>query len=112
MNDLHLDELKIENERLSAVNKILLDTAKNQESLIKHFRKMLIAITISFTIIICSMVGGFFYYESQFETVETETTTTTTETVTDTDMSTSGENANINNVTNGDMYNDNATHNE
>lgn len=51
-------------------------------------------------------------YESQFETVETETTTTTTETVTDTDMSTSGENANINNVTNGDMYNDNATHNE
>lgn len=106
MNDLHFDELKVENERLSAVNEILLDTAKNQESLIKHFRKMLIAITISFTIIICSMVGGFFYYESQFETIETTTTTTTT------DMSTSGENANINNVTNGDMYNDNATHNE
>lgn len=110
MNDLHLDELKIENERLNAINKILLDTAKNQESLIKHFRKMLIAITISFTVIICSMIGGFFYYESQFETVETETTTT--ETTTSTDMSTSGENANINNVTNGDMYNDNATHNE
>lgn len=104
MSDLHLDELKVENERLSAVNKILLDTAKNQESLIKHFRKMLIAVTISFTIIICSMVGGFFYYESQFETIETTTTTT--------DMSTSCENANINNVTNGDMYNDNATHNE
>lgn len=104
MNDLHLDELKAENERLSAVNKILLDTAKNQESLIKHFRKMLAMITISFTIIICCMVGGFFYYESQFETIETTTTTT--------DMSTSGENANINNVTNGDMYNDNATHNE
>ena len=106
MNDLHLDELKLENERLSAVNGILLDTAKNQESLIKHFRKMLIAVTISFTIVICSMVGGFFYYESQFETVETAKTTT------DTDLITSGENANINNVTNGDMYNDNATHNE
>ena len=106
MNDLHLDELELENERLSAVNKILLDTAKSQESLIKHFRKMLIAITISFTIIICSMIGGFFYYESQFETVETETITT------DTDLTTSGENANINSVTNGDMYNDNATHNE
>lgn len=104
MNDLHLDELKVENERLNAVNKILLDTAKNQESLIKHFRKMLIAITISFTVIICSMIGGFFYYESQFETVETTTTTT--------DMDTSGDNADINNVTNGDMYNDNATHNE
>ena len=106
MIDLHLDELKSENERLSAVNGVLLDTAKNQESLIKHFRKMLIAITISFTIIICCMVGGFFYYESQFETVETATTTT------DTDLTTSGENANINNVTNGDMYNDDATHNE
>ena len=106
MSDLHLDELKLENERLSAVNGVLLDTAKNQESLIKHFRKMLITITISFTIIICCMVGGFFYYESQFETVETATTTT------DTDLTTSGENANINNVTNGDMYNDDATHNE
>ena len=106
MIDLHLDELKLDNERLSAVNGILLDTAKNQESLIKHFRKMLIAVTISFTIIICCMVGGFFYYESQFETVETATTTT------DTDLTTSGENANINNVTNGDMYNDDATHNE
>ena len=104
MSDLHLDELKLENERLSAVNGILLDTAKSQESLIKHFRKMLIAITISFTIIICCMVGGFFYYESQFETVETTTTTT--------DMDTSGDNADINNVTNGDMYNDNATYNE
>ena len=104
MIDLHLDELKLENEQLSAVNGILLDTAKNQESLIKHFRKMLVAVTISFTIIICCMVGGFFYYESQFETVETTTT--------DTDLTTSGENANINNVTNGDMYNDDATHNE
>ena len=106
MIDLHLDELKSENERLSAVNGVLLDTAKSQESLIKHFRKMLIAITISFTIIICCMVGGFFYYESQFETVETATTTT------DTDLTTSRENANINNVTNGDMCNDDATHNE
>ena len=106
MSDLHLDELNLENERLSAVNGILLDTAKNQESLIKHFRKILIAVTVSFTIIICSMVGGFFYYESQFETIEAATTTT------DTDLTTSGENANINNVTNGDMYNDDATHNE
>ena len=106
MIDLHLDELKLENERLSAVNRILLDTAKSQESLIKHFRKMLAVITISFTIIICCMVVGFFYYESQFETVETTTTTT------DTDLTTSGEDANINNVTNGDMYNDDATHNE
>ena len=63
---------------------------------------MLAVITISFTIIICCMVVGFFYYESKFETVEATTTT-------DTDLTTSGENANINNVTNGDMYNDYAT---
>lgn len=37
MSDLHSDELKVENERLSAVNVILLDISKNQESLIKHF---------------------------------------------------------------------------
>lgn len=107
MSDVHEDEqLKVDNERLSAMNSILLDTAKNQENLIKHFRKMLVVVSICFTVIICAMVVGFFYYESQFETVETETTTT------DTDLTTSGENANINNVTNGDMYNDNATHNE
>lgn len=107
MSDVHEDEqLKVDNERLSAMNSILLDTAKNQENLIKHFRKMLVVVSICFTVIICAMVAGFFWYESQFETVETETTTT------DTDLTTSGENANINNVTNGDMYNDNATHNE
>ena len=29
MSDLHSDELKVENERLSAVNGVLLDTAKS-----------------------------------------------------------------------------------
>lgn len=107
MSEFTSDEsLQIENERLSATNSVLLDTAKNQEVLIKHFRKMLVVIAVCFTVIICCMVYGFFWYESQFEEVETTTTTTTTE------METSGENANINNVSNGDMYNDNAVHNE
>lgn len=106
------EELKIENEKLSAINSVLLDTAKHQESLISHFRKMLAMVVICLTAIMCCMVGGFFWYESQFDTAEAVTTTTTTETITDTDMSTSGESANINNVTNGDMYNDNAVHNE
>jgi hypothetical protein len=48
------------------------------------------------------MVIGFFYYESQFDITETTTT----------ELQTSGENANINNVSNGDMYNDNSVHNE
>ena len=38
MND---EQLERENERLSALNSILLDTAKSQEKLIKQFRKML-----------------------------------------------------------------------
>ena len=50
------------------------------------------------------MIAGFFWYESQYETSES--------TVTTTELTTEGENANINNVTNGDMYNDNAVHNE
>lgn len=97
------EQLERENEKLSALNSILFDTAKNQEKLIKQFRKMLLVVVVCFACIICCMTIGFFWYESQFET----TTTTTT-----TDMNTSGENANINNVTDGDMYNDNAVHNE
>lgn len=101
MND---EQLERENERLSALNSILLDTAKSQEKLIKQFRKMLLVVVVCFAAIICCMTIGFFWYESQFETTTTTTTTT--------DMNTSGDNANINNVTDGDMYNDNAVHNE
>lgn len=105
MSNLYDDEqMRFDIERLKATNGVLLDTAKNQEVLICHFRRMLVTVVICFTIVICSMVAGFFYYESQFETVETTTTTT--------ELTTSGENANINNVSDGDMYNDNATHNE
>lgn len=94
------EQLERENEKLYALNSILFDTAKNQEKLIKQFRKMLLVIVVCFACIICCMTIGFFWYESQFETTTTTTTTT--------DMNTSGENANINNVTDGDMHNDDA----
>lgn len=86
------------------LNNVLLDVTKAQEKALSSFKILLIAIIASFTLIICAMVAGFFYYESQFETVETKTTATT--------LSTEGENANINNVTNGNQYNDDAVHNE
>ena len=86
------------------LNNVLLDVTKAQAKALSSFKVLLIAIITSFTLIVCAMVGGFFYYESQFETTETTTTTTT--------METEGENANINNVTNGNQYNDEATHNE
>ena len=94
------EQLERENERLSVLNSILFDTAKSQEKLIKQFRKMLLVVVVCFACIICCMTIGFFWYESQFETTTTTTTTT--------DMNTSCENANINNVTDGDMYNDDA----
>lgn len=98
MNDLK--------EASKEVNELLLDVCKSQRETIKFMRNSIIAVVCSFTIIICTMIIGFFWYESQFEVIETTTTTTTT------DMEASGENATINNVTDGNMYNDNAIHNE
>ena len=51
------------------------------------------------------MTIGFFWYESQFEVTED---IATTETIT---QEVSGENSEINNV-DGNLYKDNATHNE
>lgn len=57
--------------------------------------------------------GGFVWYESQFEYVETTTEEVTTTETNDTDLNTEGDNASIdyNNVE-GNQYNDSATHNE
>lgn len=88
------------------MDNLLLDVCKSQRQTIKYMRNCIIALICSFTLIICVMVVGFFWYESQFEIVEEVVTTTTT------DMEASGENATINNVTDGNMYNDSATHNE
>lgn len=57
--------------------------------------------------------GGFVWYESQFEYVETVTEEVMTTETNDADLSTEGDNASIDydNVE-GNQYNDNATHNE
>jgi len=98
-------QLEGELEREEALNRLLLDTDKNQNNVIRHFRKMVVTLLVCSTIIICTMVVGFFWYEGQFDATTTTTDTTTTS------METDGANANINNVTDGDMYNDNAVHN-
>lgn len=90
------------NKQLQAVNELLKDYSKAQTETIKQLKLALIVVSICFSLIICTMVAGFFWYESQFEVTETTTTTLEAE----------GENANINSVTNGDMYNDSSTHNE
>lgn len=100
----NLEKLLVEED--SPIINLLLDICKNQRETIKHMKNICITLIICFCITLCTLFIGFFWYESQFEYEETTTTTTTT------DMETSGDSANINNVTNGDMYNDNATHNE
>ena len=103
-NDERIIKLEAELEKEEALNRLLLDTDKSQNTAIGHFRKMVVVLLICFTVTVCTMTIGFFYYESQFDVGTTTTGTTTTS------METDGANANINNVTDGDTYNDNAVH--
>ena len=89
-------------EQIEALNKLLTDHSKAQSATIRQLNRALVIVAICMTVIICCMITGFFWYESQFEVTE----------VTTTEMTTEGEDANINAVTNGDMYNDSSTHNE
>lgn len=98
-----IDEEK--NKQVEAANKLLLQMVKNQKENNKNMIRVFIITMCCMTILLVSMVVGFFVYESQFET-ELETTTETTIT-----QEVSGEDSTINNVE-GNQYNDNATHNQ
>jgi hypothetical protein len=91
-------------EQVEVTNKLLLEMVKNQKENFKNFVKVFIIVIVCYTAILITTIVGFVYYESQFDV--------TSETVTETTLTTEGENANINNVTDGNMYNDNAIHNE
>ena len=91
--------------QVEATNKLLLQMVKNQKENNKNMIRVFIITMCCMTILLVSMVVGFFVYESQFET-ELETTTETTIT-----QEVSGEDSTINNVE-GNQYNDNATHNQ
>ena len=93
------------NKQVEATNKLLLQMVKNQKENNKNMIRVFIITMCCMTILLVSMVVGFFVYESQFET-ELETTTETTIT-----QEASGEDSTINNVE-GNQYNDNATHNQ
>lgn len=79
--------------RDDALTRLLLDYNKSQASVIKHLRNIAVLICICFTIIICSLVVGFFWYESQFD----KTVTTVTQ-----EVETDEGNAIVN--SGGDMY--------
>lgn len=98
-----IDEEK--DNQVEATNKLLLQMVKNQKENNKNMIKVFIITMCCMTVLLVSMVIGFFVYESKFET-EFETTTETTVT-----QEVSGEDSTINNV-GGNQYNDNATHNQ
>lgn len=91
-------------EQMEATNKLLLEMNKNQKKNNKNLLTVFIVVVACYTLILMTMVIGFFVYESQYETSEDITETTITQEV-------SGEGSNINNVE-GNQYNDNAIHNE
>lgn len=91
-------------EQTQAMNELLFEMVKNQKEVNKSNIRVFIVIIVCYTLLLISMVVGFFVYESQFET------TYTTEAITTTTQEVSGEDSEINNVQ-GNMYKDNATHN-
>lgn len=92
-------------EQSQAVNAMLLELVRNQKNNTRGIIRVFVITIICYTLLLITMVIGFFVYESRFEVTEqivTETTTT---------QEVSGEGSEINNVQ-GDMYKDNAVHNQ
>lgn len=91
-------------EQVQALNKLLLEMNRNQKESNNSLIKTFIATVICFTVLLISMVLGFFWYESQFEMTEKVVTETITQEV-------SGTDSEINSVE-GNLYKDNASHTE
>lgn len=98
---------KIHVEQIEATNKLLLEMVKNQKENAKNLIRVFVITIICYTILLISMVAGFFVYEIDYETKEC-VTKEVTETIT---QEVSGENSTFNNVE-GNQYNDSLTHNE
>lgn len=97
-------EFKEQIEQTQAMNELLLEMVKNQKEANKSNFKVFISVIICYTLLLISMVVSFFIYESQFEIAST------TETITTTTQEVSGQDSEINNIQ-GNMYKDNAVHN-
>lgn len=87
----------------STMIEVLKDMIKNQRKTISKIVKMFVITIICYTCVLIALIWAFFWYESQFEFSD-ETVTTITQDV-------SGSDSEINNVS-GDMYKDDAIHNE
>lgn len=91
-------------EQSQAMNHLLLEMVKTQKENYKALILIFITTVVMYTFILVSMIIGFFWYENQFETTTEVVTREVTQKV-------SGNDSEINNVE-GNMYKDNAIHNE
>lgn len=100
MNENYIEEMENEGEALNqslALNKVIINLLKQQRETNK---RMFIALIVSILVNL-AIVGGFLWYESQWEYTETKEITEV-----------SGQNdSDINNVS-GNQYKDSAIHNE
>ena len=67
------------NEQSEALNRLMLEMVRNQRANNTQVIKMFTITVIAFTALLISMVVGFFWYEDQFEWVDSATTTITHE---------------------------------
>lgn len=100
MNENYIEEMQNEEEALNqslALNKVIINLLKQQRETNK---RMFIALIVSILVNL-AIVGGFLWYESQWEYTETKEIT----------QEVSGNDPDINNVS-GNQYKDSAIHNE
>lgn len=100
MNENYIEEMENEGEALNqslALNKVIINLLKQQRETNK---RMFIALIVSILVNL-AIVGGFLWYESQWEYTETKEIT----------QEISSNDSDINNVS-GNQYKDSAIHNE
>lgn len=105
---MNLDEMESQQD-LKAMNKLLMEFKKDDKKKSKRKDIIIIILILLLAIEPLAFYGGFLWYESQFELVETYEGDTSDEIK----LETEGENASIeSNIVDGNQYNDSATHNE
>jgi hypothetical protein len=100
VNENYIEEMENEGEALNqslALNKVIINLLKQQRETNK---RMFIALIVSILVNL-AIVGGFLWYESQWEYTETKEIT----------QEVSSNDSDINNVS-GNQYKDSAIHNE
>lgn len=97
---MHGSEIEQKNEELTS---LLVEVVKNQKKNYKSLATIFIVVVVCLTVVICTLIGSFVWYESQFETQYM-----TTDVI---EQQVDGDGNSINNI-GGNQYNGNAVHND